>query len=226
MLKNKRLEDTYRHQGMRKQLIRELEGKGIRDKAVLEAMGRIPRHFFLDDAFDKIAYEDRAFPIEDGQTISQPYTVAFMTELLQVKPGQRILEVGSGSGYQASVLAEMGAQVYSTERIEKLYVNLVKGFPLKSRFGDKIRFILKDGFIGAPGLAPFDRIIVTAGSPHLPENLITQLSPGGIMVLPLGQVGEGPQIMTRVTKSEDGAISTEQFGEFLFVPMLSGLQGK
>ena len=219
-------EDTYRHQGMRRQLIEGLRAKGISDEAVLTAMQAVPRHFFLDPAFDKIAYEDRAFPIESGQTISQPYTVAYMTELLQVKKGMKVLEIGSGSGYQASVLAEMGAQVYTTERIRELYQALLRAFPLRARYGERIRFLLKDGFTGAPGMAPFDRIMVTAGAPYVPEKLVEQLKPGGIMVLPVQAEGEGPQIMTRITKTASGEIKTEQFGEFLFVPMLGGLQGK
>lgn len=214
-------EDTYRHKGLRERLIKEIEEKGIRSAEVLRAMNAIPRHFFLDPAFDKIAYEDRAFPIGEEQTISQPYTVAYQTELLQVKPFDKILEIGTGSVYQASVLAEMGAKVFTIERKKELYRRSQLSFPLLDRYKDKIKFFFGDGYLGLPGYAPFDKIIITAAAPFVPEKLVQQLKPGGLMVLPLGE-SEDKQTMTRLTKQKDGSYSTEQFSDFVFVPMLKG----
>ena len=214
-------DDTYRHKGLRERLIKEIEEKGIRDTAVLKAMQNIPRHFFLDPAFDKIAYEDRAFPIGEDQTISQPYTVAYQTELLQVKPFDKILEIGTGSVYQASVLAEMGAKVFTIERKKELYRRSQLSFPLRDRYKENIKFFFGDGYLGLPGYAPFDKIIITAAAPFIPEKLIEQLKPGGFMVLPLGQ-SEDKQTMTRITKQKDGSLTTEEFSDFVFVPMLKG----
>lgn len=215
-------DDTYRHKGMRRILMEEIRQKGITDERVLKAMENIPRHFFLDPAFDKIAYEDRAFPIGEGQTISQPYTVAFMTELLQVKPLEKILEIGTGSVYQATVLAEMGARVFTIERQMELYKIAMANYPLKTKYAKKIQFFHGDGYLGLPGFAPFDKIIITAAAPFIPEKLIEQLKPGGMMVLPLNDEQGEHQIMTRITKQMDGQLITEQFSEFSFVPMLSG----
>jgi protein-L-isoaspartate(D-aspartate) O-methyltransferase len=214
-------EDSYRHKGLRRILIEEIKEKGITDQRVLKAMENIPRHFFLDPAFDKIAYEDRAFQIGAGQTISQPYTVAFQTELLDVKPFEKVLEIGTGSVYQASVLAEIGALVFTIERQKELYDRTQISYPLMKKYATKIKFFYGDGFEGLPGFAPFDKILITAAAPFVPEKLIAQLKPGGKMVLPLGEQ-EDRQTMTRITKLADGTLETESFSDFVFVPMLSG----
>lgn len=214
-------EDTYRHKGLRERLLKEIEEKGIRNTEVLNAMNAIPRHFFLDPAFDKIAYEDRAFPIGEDQTISQPYTVAYQTELLQVKPMDKILEIGTGSVYQSCVLAELGAKVFTIERKKELYRRSQLSFPLRDKYKDKIKFFFGDGYLGLPSYAPFDKIIITAAAPFIPEKLVQQLKPNGLMVLPLGE-SEDKQTMTRLTKHLDGSYNTEQFSDFVFVPMLKG----
>lgn len=210
-------EDTYRHQGLRKKLVSVLRNKGITDEGVLDAINNIPRHFFLDTAFDEIAYEDRAFPIAQQQTISQPYTVAYQTELLQVKPYEKVLEIGTGSSYQSCVLAEIGAQVYTIERQRQLY-DLVKKFPFKVKYRN-IKFFFGDGYEGLPTYAPFDKMIITAAAPHIPEKLIEQLKTGGKMVIP---VGDKVQRMLRITKNIDGSTELEEFDNFSFVPMLGG----
>jgi protein-L-isoaspartate(D-aspartate) O-methyltransferase len=213
--------DTYQHKGMRKQLVSQLREKGITDENVLTAINNIPRHFFLDSAFDKIAYEDRAFPIGEGQTISQPYTVAYQTQLLEVRPYEKILEIGTGSVYQASVLAEMGAKVFTIERQKKLY-ELNKSFIFKSKYPN-IKFFYGDGFEGLPTFAPFDKVIITAAAPFVPPKLVQQLKVGGKMVVPvdLGPVTQ----MLRLTKLADGTYSEERFANFSFVPMLEGKNG-
>ena len=214
-------EDTYRHKGLRKKLIDILKEKGITDNAVLDAINNIPRHFFLDSAFDEIAYEDRAFPISDGQTISQPYTVAYQTQLLQVKPNEKILEIGTGSIYQASVLAEMGAKVFTIERQKNLFEK-TKQFIFKLKYPN-LKFFYGDGFEGLPTYAPFDKVIITAAAPFIPPKLIEQLKAGGKMIIP---VDEGQhQRMLRLTKNDDGSYSEEAFENFSFVPMLSGKNG-
>ncbi len=211
-------EDSYKHKGLRRQLVEVVRNKGITDEKVLQAILHIPRHFFMDSAFDKIAYEDRAFPIAEGQTISQPYTVAYQTQLLEVKPHEKILEVGTGSGYQASVLAELGAQVYTIERQKKLF-EANKQFAWIRKYPG-IRFFYGDGYEGLPTYAPFDKIIVTAAAPSIPQKLIEQLKPGGKMVIP---VGEGKvQRMVRITKGKDGGVIEEEFDQFSFVPMVEG----
>ena len=192
--------------------------KGITDEGVLEAMMNIPRHFFLDTALDKIAYEDRAFPIAEGQTISQPYTVAYQTQLLEVQRYDKILEIGTGSAYQASVLAEMGAQVFTIERQKNLYEKN-RDFALKKKY-PSIKFFYGDGFEGLPTYAPFDKIIITAAAPFVPPKLVEQLKPGGMMVLPLDE--DKYQRMVRITKNEDGSTKEEAFENFSFVPMLKG----
>ena len=212
------LEDTYQHKGLRKKLIDLLRTKGIISELVLEAMYNVPRHYFLDSAFDKIAYEDRAFPIDAEQTISQPYTVAYQTQLLNVHRSDKILEIGTGSVYQASVLAEMGAWVYTIERQRKLYDNN-RQFFLKGKYPN-IKFFYGDGFEGLPTYSPFDKVLITAAAPFVPPKLIEQLKTGGIMVLP---VLEGDkQRMLRLTKKEDGSYTEELFDYFSFVPMLKG----
>ena len=218
----RKLEDAYLHKGLRKQLVDLLRTKGITDEQVLEAIGAIPRHFFLDSAFDRIAYEDRAFPIAANQTISQPYTVAYQTQLLQVNQLEKVLEIGTGSVYQASVLAEMGAQVFTIERQRKLFDHNKLHYPFTSKYRN-IKFFYGDGFAGLPTFAPFDKILITAAAPHIPEKLLEQLKPGGIMVLPLDK--EDVQTMTRITKLSDGSFHTESFHAFSFVPMLKGKSG-
>jgi protein-L-isoaspartate(D-aspartate) O-methyltransferase len=213
------VEDTYRHQGMRRKLIADLRERGIRDERVLAAMGEIPRHFFLDKAFEEWAYQDKPFPIGAGQTISQPYTVAFMTELLEVRKRDKVLEIGTGSGYQAAVLAALGARVFSVERHKALYV-AAKALLEKMELG-RIRIFLRDGYKGLPEFAPFDRIIVTAGAPQIPEALKAQLSIGGILVIP---VGEDYQTMLKVTRRAEAEFVEEEKGVFRFVPFLGGIE--
>lgn len=210
--------DDWYHKGLRKQLVDQLRSKGITDENVLHAINYIPRHYFLDSAFDKIAYEDRAFPIAEGQTISQPYTVAYQTQLLQVKRTDKILEIGTGSMYQAVVLAEMGARVYTIERQKKIF-ELNKQFEYAKRYPN-IKFFYGDGFEGLPAFAPFDKVIITAAAPFVPPKLVAQMKTGGLMVIP---VDEGDkQRMLRITKKEDGSYSEEFFDYFSFVPMLGG----
>ena len=211
-------EDTYRHKGLRKKLVQGIHAKGISDDRVLDAVLEVPRHFFLDSAFDEKAYEDKAFPIGEGQTISQPYTVAYQSQLLEVKPFQKILEIGTGSAYQAVVLAEMGAQVYTIERQKKLYENN-KSFQFLKKY-PSIKFFYGDGYEGLPTYAPFDRVIITAAAPEIPQKLVQQLKPGGMMVIPLG-AGDLQQMM-RITKLENGALKEEVFDHFSFVPMVEG----
>ncbi len=218
---NRTYTDSYQHMGMRKKLVQVLRDKGITDENVLTAINNIPRHFFLDSAFDKIAYEDRAFPIGEGQTISQPYTVAYQTQLLEIKPYQKVLEIGTGSVYQASVLAEMNAKVFTIERQKKLY-DLNKDFIFKSKYPN-IKFFYGDGFQGLPTYAPFDKIIITAAAPFIPPKLIQQLKTGGFMVIPVDS-GEHQQ-MLRLTKQADGSYTEEKFDNFSFVPMLVGRSG-
>jgi protein-L-isoaspartate(D-aspartate) O-methyltransferase len=218
----RKYEDSYQHKGMRRQLVQLLREKGISDENVLNAINNIPRHYFLDSAFDKIAYEDRAFPIGEGQTISQPYTVAYQTELLQIKKRDRVLEIGTGSVYQATVLAEMEAWVFTIERQKKLYEGN-KNFYFRSRYPN-IKFFYGDGFEGLATYAPFDKIIITAAAPFIPPKLVEQLKVEGIMVVP---VDEGKsQRMLRITKLQDGSLKEEAFDHFSFVPMLTGKNGQ
>jgi len=210
--------DDWYHKGLRKQLVEQLRSKGITDDRVLNAINTIPRHFFLDSAFDKIAYEDRAFPIAEGQTISQPYTVAYQTQLLQVKRTDKVLEIGTGSMYQAVVLAEMGARVYTIERQKKLFEHN-KQFFYPSKYPG-IKFFYGDGFEGLPAFAPFDKIIITAAAPFVPPKLVAQMKTGGLMVIPVDEGNK--QRMLRITKLADGSYSEELFDYFSFVPMLGG----
>jgi protein-L-isoaspartate(D-aspartate) O-methyltransferase len=211
-------DDTYRHKGLRKQLVDLIRQKGITDERVLQAILHIPRHYFMDSGFDKIAYEDRAFPIGEGQTISQPYTVAYQSQLLETKPYEKILEIGTGSAYQASVLAEMGLQVFTIERQKKLF-DLNKQFAYLKKY-PSLKFFYGDGFEGLPTYGPFDKVIVTAAAPFIPPKLVEQLKPGGKMVIPLG---EGKvQRMLRLTKQADGTTTEELFDNFSFVPMVEG----
>src|SRR5687768_15036382 len=203
-------EDTYRHKGLRKKLVDGIRSKGITDERLLDAIYSIPRHFFLDSAFDEVAYEDRAFPIGEGQTISQPYTVAYQTQLLEVKPFEKILEIGTGSGYQAAILAAMGVQVFTIERQKKLYDSNKQFAFLQGHHN--IKFFYGDGYEGLPTFAPFDKILITAAAPEVPRKLVEQLKPGGMMVLPFGS-GE-VQRMMRVSKLMSGAIREEVFDHF------------
>jgi len=211
-------EDQYRHKGLRKKLVEELREKGITDEQVLEAINKIPRHFFLESAFDNIAYIDKAYPIGEGQTISQPYTVAYQTQLLQCKTFNKVLEIGTGSGYQAAVLAALGMQVFTIERQKKLFdANRSFGYLQKM---SNIKCFYGDGFEGLPTYAPFDKIIITAAAPHIPEKLLQQLKVGGVMVIPLNE-GE-KQRMLRITRNDDSSYTEQKFDEFSFVPMLTG----
>ena len=218
MLHSKPREDNYLHKGLRKQLVQGLREKGINDERVLAAIESIPRHFFLDPAFERIAYEDRAFPIAANQTISQPYTVAYQTQLLEIKKFDKILEIGTGSAYQASVLAELGSMVYTIERQKILYDFIGQFFFLKNY--PNIKRFYGDGFEGQPSFAPFDKVIVTAAAPFIPPKLIGQMKPGGVMVIPVGD--DSGQKMLRITKDKDGTVHEEERGEFIFVPMLEG----
>ncbi len=211
-------EDTYRHKGLRKKLVDVIKGKGVTDEKVLDAILKIPRHFFLDSAFDEVAYEDRAFPIAEKQTISQPYTVAYQTQLLNVRPFMKVLEIGTGSAYQATVLAELGVQVYTIERQKKLY-EANKKFDYLKKYPN-IKMFYGDGYEGLPTYAPFDRVLITAAAPDIPRKLIEQMKIGGQMVIP---VGSGDvQTMKRITKVGGGKLEEEMFDRFSFVPMLGG----
>ena len=212
-------EDNYRHKGMRKSLVEELKNKGISDENVLNAINAVPRHVFLDSSFLNFAYQDKAFPIGSGQTISQPFTVAFQSSLLEIKKNMKVLEIGTGSGYQACVLAEMGAKVFSIERQRKLYTK-TKAF--LAEFPYRIKMFLGDGNKGLPTYGPFDRILITAAAPEIPQALIDQLKVGGMMVIPLSE-NESCQTMLRLTKQEDGSLKREEYGDFRFVPMLEGV---
>lgn len=211
-------EDNYKQRGLRNKLVKKLREKGIFDDRVLGAIGKVPRHAFFDDALLNHAYEDKAFPIGEGQTISQPYTVAFQTEKLQVKPGDKVLEIGTGSGYQAAVLLEIGAKVYTIEYNRKLYEHTKDFLP---SLGYKPYFFFGDGSKGIPAKAPYDKIIVTAGAPVVPAALTDQLAENGILVIPVGD--RERQKMLRITK-KNGKLIQEEFDNFAFVPLL-GDQG-
>lgn len=212
--------DTFRHQGLRKKLVDIIRRKGIKDEKVLAAIGKIPRHLFLDPAFVEFAYEDQPFQIGEGQTISQPYTVAYQTALLEIKKGDKVLEIGTGSGYQSAVLEELGARVFSIERQKLLFDKVKKFLP---SIGCVIKIFYGDGYKGLPSFAPFDKIIVTAAAPFIPDDLITQLKPGGILVIPVG-AGE-TQVMTKVCKLPDGSIEQVKMNFFRFVPLLENKTG-
>ena len=212
-------QDTFRHQGMRQRMVDELRKKGIDNSAVLDAIGAVPRHCFLDSVFDARAYQDIAIPIGDGQTISRPLTVASQSALLEVFPDARILEVGTGSGYQSMVLDKMGAEVYTIERQRNLYV---KTKALFDSFKSRIHCYYGDGYKGLPQFAPFDRILVTCGAADFPKELFSQLAIGGIMVIPLGFP---KQVMTKVVRISETDMETSEHGDFTFVPMLSKKSG-
>ncbi|MCC6817911.1 MAG: protein-L-isoaspartate(D-aspartate) O-methyltransferase [Bacteroidia bacterium] len=211
-------QDTYRHKGQRRQLRTILEGKGIQDPVILNAIESIPRHFFLPLEFDSHAYEDKAFPIAAGQTISQPYTVAYQTRLLKVNIADKVLEIGTGSGYQAAVLSLCGADVYTIERHQELSENAAQ--TLRSiGLNDKIKLFVGDGTRGLSEYAPYDAILVTAGAPSVPKALVAQLKVGGRLVIPVGKSSE-MQRMVRITKINDKEIQTEAFDDFSFVPLV------
>ena len=209
------MKDTFKHKGMRQQLVEVVRNKGIMDENVLSALGKVPRHLFMDSGFLDHAYQDKAFPIAADQTISQPYTVAFQTELLQVKKGDKILEIGTGSGYQAAILCEMGAKVYSIERQLELFKSTSKFLPT---LGYRVKkLIFGDGYKGLKEEAPFDGIIVTAGAPFVPKPLLSQLKIGGRLVIP---VGTDVQVMTLFIRKGEKDFEQHEFGEFRFVPLL------
>ncbi|NRA13456.1 MAG: protein-L-isoaspartate(D-aspartate) O-methyltransferase [Crocinitomicaceae bacterium] len=209
------MKDSFKYQGMRRQLVKELSDRGIKSKQVLSCFEAIPRHYFLDNAFAEQAYSNTAFQIGSGQTISHPYTVAFQTELLEIEKGDKILEIGSGSGFQTCVLCEMGAKVFSIERHKELHLkskNIVRQLKYNARMS------FGDGYKGLPTFAPFDKVIITCGAPDIPEELVNQMKIGGIMIIPIGEGIE--QQMKKITKVSDKEITIQDFGVFKFVPML------
>jgi len=210
--------DTFKHKGLRIRLVETIKDKGITDLNVLKAIDKIPRHFFMENYLDARAYEDRAQPISAGQTISQPYTVAYQTELLEVKPGDKVLEIGTGSGYQAAVLMEMGAKLFTIERHRSLYIQTHN---LLTELGYNPHCFFGDGYEGKPTYGPYDKILITAAAPFIPKELIEQLKIGGMLVAPVGDAGT--QIMTRIIKTSDTEYEKQEFGYFVFVPMLKGV---
>jgi len=210
-----KLKDTHKHQGLRKKLATVLEAKGISDKNVLNAIRKIPRHLFIDSSFEAHAYQDKAFPIAAEQTISQPYTVAFQSQTLEVKKGDKVLEIGTGSGYQTAVLLEVGAEVYSIERQHELFKKTSLFLPKLGYRAKKL--IFGDGYKGLPEIAPFDKIIVTAGAPFVPKALLSQLKVGGRLLIPVGEV---TQIMTLFIRKSAKEFEKHELGDFAFVPML------
>lgn len=211
------MEDSYLHKGLRKKLVDEIRKKGIKDELVLNAINAVPRHAFMDSGFVHFAYKDQAFPIAANQTISQPYTVAFQTEMLEIEKGDKVLEIGTGSGYQTAILLEMGAQVFTIERHKVLNMGAQTLLP---KLGYRPRFFFGDGYQGLPTYAPFDKIIVTAGAAKMPEKLIEQLKIHGKMIIPLG--GKDAQTMKLIEKTAEDKYSESSHGSFIFVPMLKG----
>lgn len=214
------MEDTFRHKGLRRKLVETVRNKGITDENVLRALNTVPRHLFMDSSFIKFSYQDQAFPIGAGQTISQPYTVAFQTQLLEVTPNDKILEVGTGSGYQTAILLELGARVYTIERQRELFV---KAQELLGNLGYKPHFFFDDGFEGKPTYGPFDKILITAAADHVPEKLLQQLKIGGIIVVPVGE--RYSQSMVKVVKESETKYNRTSHGAFVFVPLLKGTEG-
>lgn len=213
------MKDLPKHKGLRNQLVETVKKKGITNEKVLEAIGKIPRHLFMDSGFIDFAYQDKAFPIAASQTISQPYTVAFQTELLEIEKGDKVLEIGTGSGYQTAVLIELKAEVYSIERQKELYEITRKSLPKIGYVAKKLNF--GDGYKGWSEFAPFDKIIVTAGAPFVPAPLLAQLKIGGRLVIP---VGDDVQVMTLFIRKGEKEFEKHEYGEFRFVPMLKESQ--
>lgn len=211
------MEDSFRHKGLRKKLIEEIRQKGITDEKVIEAINKVPRHLFMESGFINFSYKDSAFPIGAGQTISQPYTVAFQTQLLQIQPYDKVLEVGTGSGYQTAVLVELGAKVYTIERQRELYI---KAKSLLEQMGYNPHFFYGDGYLGKPSYGPYKKILVTAGAPEIPEKLIEQLEIGGRMVIPVGD--NNGQDMLLIEKLSATETRTTNHGKFIFVPLVKG----
>jgi protein-L-isoaspartate(D-aspartate) O-methyltransferase len=211
------MQDTYRHKGLRRNLVEEIREKGISNQRVLDAINTVPRHFFMDSGFINFAYKDSAFPIGAGQTISQPYTVAFQTQLLNIQPFDKVLEIGTGSGYQTAILMEMGAKVYTIERHKELFL---KAKALLETMGYHPHFFHGDGYLGIPSYGPFSKIIITAGAPEIPDKLIEQLEIGGKLVCPVGDILG--QVMTLVEKISESEKKTTENGNFIFVPLLKG----
>jgi protein-L-isoaspartate(D-aspartate) O-methyltransferase len=211
------INDTLQHQGMRKRLVDTIDSRKIIERKILDAIGRIPRHLFMESSFVKFAYKDQAFPIGNGQTISQPYTVAFQTQLLKVKTNDKILEVGTGSGYQSAVLLEVGAQVFTIERQRELYVKVQRLLP---SLGYYPSFFFGDGYKGLPSYGPFNGIVVTAGAPYIPEDLKQQLIIGGRLVIPVQQGDH--QVMMVVERKGESEFEENAYGNFSFVPLLKG----
>lgn len=209
------MKDSFKHRGLRQKLVEVIKSKGIKDEKVLEAIGKVPRHLFMDSGFLDHAYQDKPFPIAANQTISQPYTVAYQTEMLQVKPGDKVLEIGTGSGYQSAILCELGAKVYSIERQLELFKKTSKFLPKLGYHPKKLVF--GDGYKGLKEEAPFDAIVVTAGAPFVPKALLSQLKVGGRLVIP---VGEDIQVMTLFLRKGPKAFEKQEYGEFRFVPLL------
>lgn len=210
------MEDTYFHKGLRQKLVTKLREKGITSEEVLKAISNVPRHFFVAKGLERLAYEDQALPIEEAQTISQPYTVAFQTQLLSISKGEKVLEIGTGSGYQAAILAEMGAKVFSIERHHALFQQAQR---LLLSMGYKVQLFYGDGYLGKSSYAPFSKIIITAGAQEMPQQLIEQLSVNGRMVIP---IGENVQEMTLIVKQPNGELSITKHGQFSFVPFIKG----
>ncbi|HOP03884.1 MAG TPA: protein-L-isoaspartate(D-aspartate) O-methyltransferase [Tenuifilaceae bacterium] len=210
-------EDSYRHKGLRNRLVEEIKSKGITDEGVLAAIGKVPRHLFMESGFVNFSYKDSAFPIGAGQTISQPYTVAFQTQLLKVKPMEKVLEIGTGSGYQTAILLEMGAKVFSIERQRELFV---KSKALLEKMGYNPHLFYGDGYQGMPSYGPYSKILVTAGAPEIPQALVAQLEVGGRMVIPVGD--NHGQNMVLVEKISETETKVSNNGRFIFVPLLKG----
>jgi protein-L-isoaspartate(D-aspartate) O-methyltransferase len=214
------MEDTYRHKGLRRKLVETVRSKGISDERVLNALHTVPRHLFMDSSFIKFSYQDQAFPIGAGQTISQPYTVAFQTQLLDVKLNDKILEIGTGSGYQTAILLELGARVYTIERQKELYI---KAQELLGKLGYKPHFFFGDGMEGKPAYGPYDKILITAAADEVPEKLLQQVKIGGIIVVPVG--GRFSQSMMKIVRTSDKEYNKTSHGAFVFVPLLKGTEG-
>jgi protein-L-isoaspartate(D-aspartate) O-methyltransferase len=214
------MEDTFRHKGLRRKLVETVRSKGITDENVLNAINMVPRHLFMDSSFINFSYQDQAFPIGAGQTISQPYTVAFQTQLLEIKPNDKILEIGTGSGYQTAILLELGARVYTIERQRELFL---KAQDLLGQLGYKPHFFFGDGMEGKPAYGLYDKILITAAADEVPEKLLQQLRIGGIVVVPVG--GRFSQSMIKIVKESDTEYKKTSHGAFVFVPLLKGTEG-